>query len=65
MLKENRDKYDVIYFGYLCGLIEYNILLNSIQVQLIERNVYNRLQCEARLKAEAVAGGVIYGMDYI
>ena len=36
--------------------------LNSIQTQPIERSVYNRLQYEARLKVEAVAGGVIYGM---
>ena len=53
VLNEYRDKYDVIYFGYLCGLIEYNILLNSIQVQPIERNAYNRLQYEARIKVEA------------
>ena len=39
--------------------------LNSIQAQPIERNVYNRLQYEARLKVEAVAGGVMYGMDHI
>ena len=53
VLNEYRDKYDVIYFGYSCGLIEYDILLNSIQVQPIERNAYNRLQYEARLKVEA------------
>ena len=53
VLNEYRDKYDVIYFGYPCGLIEYNILLNSIQVRPIESNVYNRLQYEARLKVEA------------
>ncbi len=39
--------------------------LNSIHERPIERNVYNRLQYEARLKAEAVAGGVMYGMDHI
>lgn len=64
-LNEYRDRYDVIYFGYLCGLIEYNILPNSIQARPIERSVYNRLQYEARLKVEAVAGGVMYGMDHI
>ena len=53
VLNEYRDKYDVIYFGYSCGLIEYDILLNSIQVQPIESNAYNRLQYEARLKVEA------------
>ncbi|MDE5780027.1 MAG: hypothetical protein K2I03_00900 [Lachnospiraceae bacterium] len=53
VLNEYRDKYDVIYFGYSCGLIEYDILLNSIQVQPIERNAYNKLQYEARLKVEA------------
>ena len=39
--------------------------LNSIQAQPIERNVYNRLQYEAKLKVEAVARGVMYGMDHI
>lgn len=53
VLNEYRDKYDVIYFGYSCGVIEYNILLNTIQAQPIERSVYNRLQYEARLKVEA------------
>ena len=53
VLNEYRDKYDVIYFGYSCGLIEYDILLNSIQARRIERNAYNRLQYEARLKVEA------------
>ena len=53
VLNEYRDKYDVIYFGYSCGLIEYNILLNSIQARRIERNDYNRLRYEARLKVEA------------
>lgn len=53
VLNEYRDKYDVIYFVYSCGLIEYDILLNSIQVRCIERNDYNRLRYEARLKVEA------------
>ena len=53
VLNEYRDKYDVIYFGYSCGLIEYDILLNSIQARRIERNDYNRLRYEARLKVEA------------
>lgn len=53
VLNKYRDKYDVIYFGYSCGLIEYNILLNSIQARRIERNDYNRLRYEAWLKVEA------------
>ena len=53
VLNEYRDKYDVIYFGYSCGLIEYDILLNSIQAQPIDGNAYNKLQYEARLKVEA------------
>ena len=52
VLNEYKDKYDAIYFGYSCGLIEYNVLLKSIQAQPIRRNVYNRLQYEARLKVE-------------
>ena len=53
VLNEYGDKYDVIYFGYSCALMEYDILLNSIQVLPIEENVYNRLQYEARIKVEA------------
>lgn len=53
VLNEYRDKYDVIYFGFSCGLIEYNILLNSIHEKPIERNIYNRLQYGARLEIGA------------
>lgn len=53
VLKKYNDKYDVIYFGFTCGLIEYNILLDEINARPIERNTYNRLLYEARLKVEA------------
>ena len=53
VLNEYRDKYDVIYFGYSCGLIGYDIWLNSIQILPIERNIYNKSQYEARIKVEA------------
>lgn len=53
ILNEYDDKYDMIYFGYSCGLIEYNILENVIQVRHIDRIDYNKLQYETRLKVEA------------
>ena len=53
VLKKYNDKYDVIYFGFTCGLIEYNILSDEINVRPIERNIYNRLLYETRLKVEA------------
>jgi len=52
VLNKYEDKYDVIYFGFSCGLIEYNIPLNDIWVKPIERTAYNKLQYEARLKVE-------------
>ena len=53
VLNEYDDKYDIIYFGYSCGLIEYNILENVIQARRIDRIDYDKLQYETRLKIEA------------
>lgn len=53
VLNEYNDKYDMIYFGYSCGLIEYNVLENVIQPKHIDRIDYNKLQYETRLKVEA------------
>lgn len=53
VLNEYEDKYDMIYFGYSCGLIEYNVLENVIQAKHIDRIDYNKLQYETRLKVEA------------
>lgn len=60
VLNEYEDKYDIIYFGYSCGLIEYNILENVIQARHIDRIDYNKLQYETRLKIE----GIIQNKEY-
>lgn len=52
VLKEYNDKYDVIYLGFTCGLIEYNILLDEINARPIDRNIYNKLLYETRLMIE-------------
>ncbi len=46
------EKYDVIFFGYSCGLIEYNVRQNDIQVRRIDRSVYNGIKYNTRLKIE-------------
>ena len=53
VLDKYNEKYDIIYFGYSCGLIEYDVVKNTIQAKVINRADYDRLQYEARLKAEA------------
>ena len=52
VLDEYRDKFDFMYFGYSCGLIYYDISKDDIQVKTIERNDYDKLKLEARLKVE-------------
>lgn len=52
-LKGYDDKYDTIYLGYSCGLIEYKVLSNNIKVTRIERDIYNRILYETRLKMES------------
>ncbi len=50
VLNEYDDKYDILYFCCSGGLIEYDISLNYFKVKAIERNVFYKLQYEARLK---------------
>ncbi len=52
-LNEYDDKYDTIYLGYSCGLIEYEVFSNNIKVMSIERDIYNRILYETRLKMES------------
>lgn len=47
------NKYDVIYLGYSCRLIEYKVLSDNIKVMHIERDIYNRILYETRLKMES------------
>lgn len=47
-----KDKYDIIYFAHSFGLIEYDVLVNEIQVKPIERSAYNRLRYDARVKIQ-------------
>lgn len=53
VLNEYNEKYDIIYFGYSCGLMEYDVVKGNIQAQVINRADYDKLQYEARLKVEA------------
>ena len=52
ILDEYDEKYDTIYFGYPCGLVEYDVVKNSIQTKHIDREDYDRLQYDVRLKIE-------------
>ena len=52
VLKEYNEKYDIIYFGYLCGLIEYDVKKDNIQAKDIKIEDYDRLQYEAKSKVE-------------
>ena len=53
VLNEYNEKYDIIYFGYSYGLMEYDVVKGNIQAQVINRADYDKLQYEARLKVEA------------
>ena len=52
VLNEYNERYDIIYFGYSCGLMEYDVVKGNIQAQIINRADYDKLQYEARLKVE-------------
>ena len=52
VLNEYNEKYDIIYFGYLCGLIEYDVKKGNIKAQKIKIENYDRWQYEAKTKAE-------------
>ena len=50
VLNEFDDKYDIIYFCCSGGLIEYDVLLDDFIIKPIERDVFDKLKYETRLK---------------
>lgn len=50
MMNGYNDKYDIIYFVHLFGLIEYDVLADEVQVISIERSIYDKLRYDARVK---------------